>query len=140
MGIWLGAFRPRMISLVGSKADGWVPSASWAPPEDLPDFLKRIEDAAISAGRDPGSIRRVYNVGGRIDPQGGGRFAGSAEAWTDELTRLAVDVGMDAFIFWPAGDPMRQVETFAEALERIIEQKITRALRGTRVVLARHRE
>src|SRR4051794_9896342 len=26
MGIWLGAFRPRMIRLAGRKADGWVPS------------------------------------------------------------------------------------------------------------------
>ena len=26
MGIWLGAFKPRMLRLVGRKADGWLPS------------------------------------------------------------------------------------------------------------------
>ena len=113
IGIWVGASGPRMLDLIGRKADGWVPSASWAPPEDLPGYLRRIEDAATGAGRDPGSIRRVYNLMGSIGRETGERFVGPASMWVDQLGRLA-DVGIDAFIFWPGGeDPPGQVEAFA---------------------------
>lgn len=56
LGIWLGAGGPRMLDLIGRKADGWVPSAGWLPPEKLPASLGRIEEAAARAGRDPTSI------------------------------------------------------------------------------------
>jgi alkanesulfonate monooxygenase SsuD/methylene tetrahydromethanopterin reductase-like flavin-dependent oxidoreductase (luciferase family) len=113
IGIWLGAAGPRMLDLIGRKADGWVPSAGWAPPEDLPGYLRRIEDAAAGAGRDPGSIRRVYNLMGAIGPPTGERLVGPASLWVDELGRLA-EIGMDAFIFWPGGeDPVGQVGAFA---------------------------
>jgi hypothetical protein len=113
IGIWMGAGRPRMLDLIGRKADGWVPSASWAPPEELPPLMKLIDEAASAAARDPGSIRRVYNVGGKIDPLGTKRFGRSAAAWVDELTQLALEVGMDTFIFWPEEDPLGQLEAFA---------------------------
>jgi alkanesulfonate monooxygenase SsuD/methylene tetrahydromethanopterin reductase-like flavin-dependent oxidoreductase (luciferase family) len=113
IGIWLGAAGPRMLDLIGRKADGWVPSAGWAPPEDLPGYLRRIEDAAAGAGRDPGSIRRVYNLMGAIGPAMGERLVGPASFWVDRLGRLA-EIGMDGFIFWPGGeDPVGQVEAFA---------------------------
>jgi alkanesulfonate monooxygenase SsuD/methylene tetrahydromethanopterin reductase-like flavin-dependent oxidoreductase (luciferase family) len=113
IGIWLGAAGPRMLDLIGRKADGWVPSAGWAPPEDLPGYLRRIEDAAAGAGRDPGSIRRVYNLMGAIGPATGEPLVGPASFWVDELGRLA-EIGMDAFIFWPGGeDPVGQVGAFA---------------------------
>ncbi|HEV8563935.1 MAG TPA: LLM class flavin-dependent oxidoreductase [Actinomycetota bacterium] len=113
IGIWLGASGPRMLDLIGRKADGWVPSAPWAPPEELPGYLARIEDAATRAGRDPRSIRRVYNLMGAIGPATGERFVGPISYWVDELVRL-VELGMDAFIFWPAGeDREHQVEVFA---------------------------
>jgi alkanesulfonate monooxygenase SsuD/methylene tetrahydromethanopterin reductase-like flavin-dependent oxidoreductase (luciferase family) len=113
IGIWVGAGGPRMLDLIGRKADGWVPSAGWAPPEDLPGYLRRIEDSAAGAGRDPGSIRRVYNLMGTIGAASGERLAGPKSFWVEELTRLA-EVGMDAFIFWPGGeDPVAQAEAFA---------------------------
>jgi alkanesulfonate monooxygenase SsuD/methylene tetrahydromethanopterin reductase-like flavin-dependent oxidoreductase (luciferase family) len=113
IGIWVGASGPRMLDLIGRKADGWVPSAGWAPPEDLTGYLRRIEDAAAAAGRDPGSIRRVYNLGGAIGPATGERFVGPVSHWVEELGRVA-EKGMDAFILWPGGeDPVGQVEAFA---------------------------
>lgn len=113
MGIWLGASGPRMLELIGRKADGWVPSSGWMPPEDLPDPLRRIEDAAARAGRDPAAIRRVYNIGGTIGPSAGGWFVGPTAKLVDEIGRL-IEIGMDAFVFWPTGeDPVAQVEAFA---------------------------
>ena len=35
MGIWLGAYKPRMLSVVGRLADGWVPSLGYFKPADL---------------------------------------------------------------------------------------------------------
>src|SRR5262249_15043585 len=60
IGIWLGAAGSRMLDLIGRKADGWVPSAGWAPPDQLPRSIERIERAARDAGRDPAAIRRIY--------------------------------------------------------------------------------
>jgi alkanesulfonate monooxygenase SsuD/methylene tetrahydromethanopterin reductase-like flavin-dependent oxidoreductase (luciferase family) len=114
MGIWLGAAGPRMLDLIGRKADGWVPSAPWAPPEDLPGYLGQIEEAAVSAGRDPAAIRRVYNISGLIGPAATGeRFVGPVPYWVDELA-VTVAQGIDAVIFVPAGgDRVHQVEMFA---------------------------
>jgi alkanesulfonate monooxygenase SsuD/methylene tetrahydromethanopterin reductase-like flavin-dependent oxidoreductase (luciferase family) len=113
IGIWLGASRSRMLDLIGRKADGWVPSSPWAPPEALPGFLRRIDEAATIAGRDPSSIRRVYNLVGSIGPDPVDRFVGPISHWVEELVALT-EMGMDAVILWPGtDDPLGQVELFA---------------------------
>ena len=35
IGIWVGAYKPRMLDLVGRKADGWLPSLTYLKPGDL---------------------------------------------------------------------------------------------------------
>ena len=35
IGIWLGAYKPRMLRLTGRKADGWLPSLAYLPAEDI---------------------------------------------------------------------------------------------------------
>lgn len=113
IGIWVGARGPRMLELIGRKADGWVPSSGWMPPEDLPHPLRRIDDSAVRAGRDPAAIRRVYNMSGVIGAAVGKPFGGPPSRWVDQIGRL-IEAGMDAFIFWPGGDdPVSQAETFA---------------------------
>src|SRR5918998_4684455 len=62
IGVWVGAYGPRMLNLVGRLADGWVPSLGYSSPEKLPEMHKRIDDGAIKAGRKPDEIRRAYNV------------------------------------------------------------------------------
>jgi alkanesulfonate monooxygenase SsuD/methylene tetrahydromethanopterin reductase-like flavin-dependent oxidoreductase (luciferase family) len=113
MGIWIGASGPRMLDLIGRKADGWVPSMRPGVTDDaLAGGIRTIEASASGAGRDPGSIRRVLNIGGAIEPNRGEGFVGPASYWVDRLTEL-IDVGMDTFVFWPAHDEERQVELFA---------------------------
>jgi alkanesulfonate monooxygenase SsuD/methylene tetrahydromethanopterin reductase-like flavin-dependent oxidoreductase (luciferase family) len=102
-----------MLDLIGRKADGWIPSAGWAPPEELPGYLRRIEDAAAAAGRNPGSIRRIYNIGGSIGPTTDKPFGGPVGHWVEELSRV-IEIGMDGLVFWPNGDdPVGQAEAFA---------------------------
>ncbi|MGO1317550.1 MAG: LLM class flavin-dependent oxidoreductase, partial [Cellulomonadaceae bacterium] len=63
IGIWLGAYKPRMLRLVGRKADGWLPSMSYLSSlQDLADGNEVIDEAAVGAGRDPRAIRRMVNV------------------------------------------------------------------------------
>jgi alkanesulfonate monooxygenase SsuD/methylene tetrahydromethanopterin reductase-like flavin-dependent oxidoreductase (luciferase family) len=92
IGIWLGAYKPRMLSLIGRLADGWVPSLGYAKPPDLLEGNRRIDEAAKGAGRDPRSIRRVLN-------------AGMQDAQT--LVELVVDYGMDTFLVTDDEEEMR---------------------------------
>jgi alkanesulfonate monooxygenase SsuD/methylene tetrahydromethanopterin reductase-like flavin-dependent oxidoreductase (luciferase family) len=114
IGIWLGVGRPRALALTGRLADGWVPSLSWATPELVPEMHERIDAAAAAAGRNPAEIRRVYNIGGTIaDGAATGLLAGPPEHWIDTLSGFASELGFDTFVFWPANDPVGQVERFA---------------------------
>jgi alkanesulfonate monooxygenase SsuD/methylene tetrahydromethanopterin reductase-like flavin-dependent oxidoreductase (luciferase family) len=113
IGIWLGAYKPRMLSLVGRLADGWVPSLGYVKPADLLEANHRIDEAAKSAGRDPRSIRRVLNAG-RQD--------------AETLVSLAVDYGMDTFLITDDPDEMR---TFmSEVAPRVREQVESRRSRS----------
>lgn len=128
IGIWVGAGRPRLLSLVGRLADGWVPSSSWAVPDRLPAMHEQIDVAAQGAGRKPSDVRRIYNVSGKItDGNRDGFLEGPVSYWVDELTRLAVDLGMDAFIFWPASDPTAQLRRFAEEVAPAVRDSVTRS-------------
>jgi alkanesulfonate monooxygenase SsuD/methylene tetrahydromethanopterin reductase-like flavin-dependent oxidoreductase (luciferase family) len=114
IGIWLGAYRPRMLSLVGRLADGWVPSYGYMKEPELLEGNRRIDDAARAAGRDPGSIRRVLN-------------AGMLNAST--LLSLAVDVGMDTFLVTDDEDEMRTFmkETAPRVREEVAARRARRA-------------
>jgi alkanesulfonate monooxygenase SsuD/methylene tetrahydromethanopterin reductase-like flavin-dependent oxidoreductase (luciferase family) len=114
IGIWIGAYGPRMLDLIGRKADGWVPSLFGNMTyERLAEGNGRIDNAAVKAERDPRGIRRILNIGGSIEPTRGEHFAGPVSFWVEELTRLAVEIRMDAFVFWPSHDEADQIERFA---------------------------
>lgn len=85
IGIWLGAYKPRMLRLTGTLADGWIPSMGYLGPDDVPDAMARVDEAAREAGRDPSAIRRVYNL--------------SAGVEAEQVAQFAVELGFDSFIF-----------------------------------------
>jgi alkanesulfonate monooxygenase SsuD/methylene tetrahydromethanopterin reductase-like flavin-dependent oxidoreductase (luciferase family) len=115
IGIWVGAYRPRMLSLIGRLADGWVPSLSYAPPEAIPAMQQRLDAGAAQAGREPSSIRRVYNVMGEITAAGSDEpLRGPVSTWVETLTRFALDLGFDTFVFWPDAHPIDQLARFAD--------------------------
>ncbi len=64
IGIWLGAYGPRMLRLTGRVADGWLPSLGehYLMPDDALARHAVIDEAARAAGRDPMAIERVLNV------------------------------------------------------------------------------
>ena len=114
IGIWLGVGKPRALGLAGRLADGWVPSLSWATPELVPAMMRRVDEGAAAAKRDPSEIRRVYNVGGTIaDTPAGGLLEGPPEHWIETLGGFAKELGFDTFVFWPDEEPLTQLERFA---------------------------
>jgi alkanesulfonate monooxygenase SsuD/methylene tetrahydromethanopterin reductase-like flavin-dependent oxidoreductase (luciferase family) len=124
IGIWVGAFGPRMLSLIGRVADGWVPSSPSLPPERLPAAQARIDDAAAAAGRDPASIRRLYNISGRIGPGGGGFLDGPAGQWVEQLLPVVTEHGMDTLVLWPTEFPARQLELFAAEVAPALREAV----------------
>jgi alkanesulfonate monooxygenase SsuD/methylene tetrahydromethanopterin reductase-like flavin-dependent oxidoreductase (luciferase family) len=105
IGIWLGAFRPRMLGITGRMADGWLPSLGYMNPGQLKEANRRIDDAALAADRQPADIRRIYNIGGAItDGPSRGLLNGPVGQWIDQLTELTVDYGMDGYILAQTDD------------------------------------
>jgi len=84
IGIWLGAYKPRMLRLVGRLADGWVPSLGYLSLDEIAAMHATIDAAAEAAGRDPASLRRILNVGDDVTQ--------------DQLFTLASVHGFDSFI------------------------------------------
>lgn len=114
IGIWLGAYGPRMMRVVGRLADGWIPSLPRMPLDDVPPRRNAIDEAAEKAGRDPAAIRRIANLNGRIaDGAPSGWLEGPPEHWVEELTRLVSDYGFDGFVISAGEDPLEQIERFA---------------------------
>jgi alkanesulfonate monooxygenase SsuD/methylene tetrahydromethanopterin reductase-like flavin-dependent oxidoreductase (luciferase family) len=124
LGIWVGAFGPRMLRLIGRLADGWVPSSPYAPPERLAAAQARIDDAAADAGRDPAAIRRLYNISGHIGPGGGGFLDGPAAQWVEQLLPLVTETGMDTFLLWPSESPASQLERFAAEVAPALREAV----------------
>jgi alkanesulfonate monooxygenase SsuD/methylene tetrahydromethanopterin reductase-like flavin-dependent oxidoreductase (luciferase family) len=125
IGVWVGAFKPRMLRLVGRKADGWLPSLGVLTRDELRAGNDRVDAAAENAGRDPASIRRIINVQGFIGEQpepprsalpvgylAGEPLAGSADWWVETLAGF-VDDGFDTVVFWPIDPVPGQVELLA---------------------------
>ena len=113
--IWLGAYKPRMLRLVGDKADGWLPSYSYLEGGALARGNRVIDEAAASAGRDPREIRRLLNVK-PVD--------GPAERWVEEFLPLAIDDGVSTFIVW--ADDARTIELYGREVAPALRSAVAR--------------
>ncbi|MCC2314378.1 LLM class flavin-dependent oxidoreductase [Cellulomonas xiejunii] len=131
IGIWVGALKPRMLRLVGRKADGWLPSLAYLQPGDLGRGNATIDESAAGAGRDPREIRRLLNIGGRFTPTPGGGLDGPPEQWVDALTRYALEDGIGTFVL--ATDDPGTIRTFAEQVAPAVRDAVAteRATSGT---------
>ena len=139
IGLWLGAYKPRMLRLTGARADGWLPSMGYLQPGDLARGNEIIDGAAEAAGRDAREIRRIVNVNGRFRPDGagsasthgGGAIDGPVEHWVDELVRYALEDGVGTFIL--GSDDARDLATFAQEVVPAVREQVAaeRASSGT---------
>lgn len=108
VGIWVGAYGPRMLRLTGRLGDGWLPSVggSYMDPADVPARQRAIDEAAKRAGRDPGAIVRAANVG-----------VGGDGDWLDPetLARTATELGFELLLVSvPPDDPLEFIRRLGE--------------------------
>jgi alkanesulfonate monooxygenase SsuD/methylene tetrahydromethanopterin reductase-like flavin-dependent oxidoreductase (luciferase family) len=112
IGIWLGAYKRRMLQLTGRKADGWLPSSPYAPQEQLAGMNEIIDDAASEAGRSPSDIRRLYNISGTFS--GNGFLQGPPKVWVEQLAELALTDGISGFVLMIEAGGDDDLRRFAE--------------------------
>ena len=118
--IWVGAFKPRMLRLVGRLADGWWPTIAALEPGDLAAGNAVIDAAAARAGREPHAIRRLLNMG-EVDAP--------ARETAAELARLALEHGIGTFIV-TVNDPRAMADFASEVAPRVREAVEEARLRG----------
>jgi alkanesulfonate monooxygenase SsuD/methylene tetrahydromethanopterin reductase-like flavin-dependent oxidoreductase (luciferase family) len=112
--IWVGAYKPRLLRLVGRLADGALPSLAYLKggPAELTAMNAHIDEGAVAAGREPAAIRRLLNVGGQFGRTGRGLLDGPPEQWAEDLAGLTLEYGVTGFIL--AGDDPAAIELFAQ--------------------------
>src|SRR5207245_8045274 len=135
--IWVGAFKPRMLRLVGRKADGWLPSLGVLTREELRAANDQIDEAAENAGRDSRSIRRLINLQGligdrpaprrselRVGYLAGEPLAGPADWWVETIAGFQAE-GFDTIVFWPVDPSPGQVELLIGAVMPLLSNPIS---------------
>jgi alkanesulfonate monooxygenase SsuD/methylene tetrahydromethanopterin reductase-like flavin-dependent oxidoreductase (luciferase family)/hemerythrin-like domain-containing protein len=119
VGLWVGAFKPRMLNLVGRKADGWWPTLAAITRDDLIRGNAAVDEAALEAGRQPTHIRRLLNVTGRRERPGNQRQL------VEELARFALEDGVSTFVL--DGDDPRMIETLAAEVAPAVREIVAAA-------------
>jgi alkanesulfonate monooxygenase SsuD/methylene tetrahydromethanopterin reductase-like flavin-dependent oxidoreductase (luciferase family) len=138
VGIWVGAYKPRMLRLTGRLADGWLPSAGYAGPEMLGGMNARIDEAAVGAGRTPQAVRRLYNVSGSFSRGDAGFLRGRPADWAEQLAALTLEHGMATFIL--GTDDLDDVRRFGGEVAPLVRELVAteRARRAADEVDAVH--
>jgi alkanesulfonate monooxygenase SsuD/methylene tetrahydromethanopterin reductase-like flavin-dependent oxidoreductase (luciferase family) len=124
--LWLGAYRPRMLDLTGRKADGWIPSLFLLEPSAAYRALKRVQAAAVHAGRDPEALTCAYNVGVFVDEHAAsapGGLVGSPDQLADALAEF-VRQGFSELILWPSGNTAEQLERLAREVVPAVHARL----------------
>jgi alkanesulfonate monooxygenase SsuD/methylene tetrahydromethanopterin reductase-like flavin-dependent oxidoreductase (luciferase family)/FAD/FMN-containing dehydrogenase len=125
--IWVGALKPRMLRLIGEKADGWLPSYFYLQEGDLERGQHTIDEAATAAGRDPREIRRLLNISGAFGARNEGFLQGPPEQWAEQLLPLAVESGVSTFIL--ATDDPQDIQTYAEEVTPRLKELVAQERR-----------
>ena len=114
IGIWVGAYKPRILRMTGRLADGWLPSLGYLPegPSELAEMNRHIDEGAAKAGREPSAIRRMLNINGQFATQGQGLLVGPPAQWAEQIAEIATTYGTSGFIV--AADDPYTIETFGE--------------------------
>jgi alkanesulfonate monooxygenase SsuD/methylene tetrahydromethanopterin reductase-like flavin-dependent oxidoreductase (luciferase family) len=108
--IVLGAYKSKMLDLVGRRADGWLPTLPGMEPGGLARGNAIIDDAAQAAGRDPRQITRLLNI--------------YPDQTSEALTRMALEDGVSTFIV--VSDESEVLERFAAELIPAVREQVAR--------------
>jgi alkanesulfonate monooxygenase SsuD/methylene tetrahydromethanopterin reductase-like flavin-dependent oxidoreductase (luciferase family) len=123
IGIWLGAAGPRMLNLLGRKADGWIAPLS-TDYDTKPAAQNRIDAAARAAGRNPTDIRRVIQPVSTVTdrphtterPQAGPGnqpIRTTPDGWARIIAEFVHEDGFDTINFVLETESAEQITRFA---------------------------
>ncbi|MYX35718.1 MULTISPECIES: LLM class flavin-dependent oxidoreductase [unclassified Streptomyces] len=123
--VWLGAYKPRMLSLTGRKANGWLPTLEYLRTPGMTEANKIIDDAAHAEGRDPKEIRRLLNLFSvDFTTTRRGHLQGPPRQWVEELLPLVLEQGFSAFLI--GRDDPRLIRTFGEEVAPALREAVAR--------------
>ena len=109
--IWIGALKPRMLGLVGRKADGWTASLGQNQSRSEWQAASRlIDEAASEVARTPAEIRRMAAIVGAFGSSSS-FLEGSPSQWVDQLLPSVIEDGVGTFLL--AADDRPTLERFA---------------------------
>ena len=119
IGIWIGAYGPRMLRLTGRLGDGWLPSlgAGYLSPDDVPRMQAAVDEGARAAGRDPAAIERAANVIGGLE--------GSPRDRAERLARVATELRLTTLLVAPPqDDPIGFVRSLGEDVAPLVRELV----------------
>ncbi len=116
--IWVGAYKPRLLRLTGRKADGWIPSLPYLPPESIGPANRAIDEAAVETGRDPRDVRRLLNAV---------PVEGTPAEQVEALLPLVLDHGYSTFVV--QGDDAASIERFGHDIAPALREAVARERR-----------
>lgn len=126
IGIWLGAYKPRILKLTGAKADGWLPTLEYIQSPNMVEANQLIDEGAREAGRDPREVRRLLNimrVG--LGAPNKGFLNGPAVQWIEQLTEYVLKHGFSAFFI--GGDDPDLIRAFGEDIAPAVREAVAKA-------------
>lgn len=128
VGIWIGAYKPRILRLTGRAADGWLPSYAYLK-EGLPELAEmnqHIDEGARTVGRDPLAIRRMLNITGQFTRAGDGSFLkGMPNQWAEQLAEVTFKYGISTFIL--GSDDPSAIELFGREVAPLTRELVAKA-------------
>lgn len=126
IGIWLGAYKPRILRLTGTKADGWLPSLGYLKLEDVAESHRIIDEAALTAGRDPREIRRLLNISSlALSDTNEGFLKGPREQLINQLQELIFEYGFSGFFI--SGDDPTIMEVVGKDIAPAVREAVSKA-------------
>lgn len=123
-GIWIGAYKPRMLRTTGRVADGWLPSLQYLSGgvADLSEMNDHVDEGAEAAGREPGDVRRFLNISGEFSDTSRGFLQGPPEQWVEELTDTTLTYGTSGYVL--ASDDTATTELFATEVVPAVRREV----------------
>ena len=126
IGTWLGAAGPRMLDVLGRKADGWIAPLA-TPFETKPGAQDQIDAAARRAGRDPDEIERVLQLVGTVTDAvtpvsrprtgpGSRPVRANPDQWAQIITEFVTEQRFTAINLIPEQETPEQIALFGSAV------------------------
>jgi len=119
IGLWIGAYGPRMLRITGRLGDAWLPSLGghYLQPSDVAPMQAAIDDAARAAGRDPSEIKRAINVMA---------LDGEPSGWADQLVAIATELRFETLLVGtPTDAPLDFIRRLGEEIAPEVRSRTT---------------